>query len=137
LGSKAPIAITAWRIEVLLSQAWSTRRSHTFEANKPVNWLVVWVLNTWKYLACCWLLNNDRHGERDTAVEEDCIAGTTGTNFTLRWIALSVASSYSSQPKPNLRQRWQLGRVSSHLTFRILNPTILISLGYICIAENE
>jgi hypothetical protein len=104
--------------------------------NKPVNWLAVWVLNTWKYLASCWLLNKDRCGERHTGVEGDCICGTTGTNFTLRWIALSSSPSYPSQPRPTLRQRWQLGRVSSHLTLRILKPTTF-SLSCICVAGNE
>ena len=146
-GSRAPIAITAWRIEALLSQAWSTRRFHRLEANTPVSWLAVWVLNTWKYLASCWLLNGDWCGEPHRVAEGGVVRGTTPPlcrfgntwpweNF-LGWMAL-LSSSYPSQPRPNLIHRWQMGRASSHLTFRILESTIISSSCiYMMLRGNE
>jgi len=86
--------------------------------------LAVWLQKILKYLASCSFLNMDWPGDGQTAAADRWMNGNCW--FVLRLVgdngllSCEASSWYPSQPSSALIQRWQYGRVSSHLTRRIL-----------------
>ena len=92
LRSRVPIAITACRIEELLSQAWRTRRFQSSVSKYPDNWSAVSLLKILKYWRSCSFLKKVCCGGRETGRNAaSSLTDTAASSGTICRISCSSA----------------------------------------------